>query len=65
VHTFINDLERPVGTYLYGRGLMVPYISSSSPLILDCWIYCNRTASGLICTGTQWTKRYGQIIENP
>jgi hypothetical protein len=19
VHTFINDLERPVGTYLYGR----------------------------------------------
>ena len=21
VHTFVNDLERPVGTYLYGRGL--------------------------------------------
>jgi dihydrofolate reductase len=21
VHTFINDLERPVGTYLYGRGM--------------------------------------------
>jgi hypothetical protein len=21
VHTFINDLERPVGTYLYGRRL--------------------------------------------
>ena len=21
VHTFVNDLERPVGTYLYGRGM--------------------------------------------
>lgn len=21
VHTFINDLERPIGTYLYGRGM--------------------------------------------
>jgi hypothetical protein len=26
--------------------------------------YCNRTATGLIRTGTQWTKRYRQIIEN-
>ena len=21
VHAFVNDLERPVGTYLYGRGM--------------------------------------------
>ena len=21
VHTFVNDLERPIGTYLYGRRL--------------------------------------------
>lgn len=21
VHTFVNDLERPIGTYLYGRGM--------------------------------------------
>jgi hypothetical protein len=25
--------------------------------------YCNRTATGLIRTGTQWTKRARQIIE--
>jgi hypothetical protein len=28
------------------------------------WIYCNRTATGLIRTGTQWTNRLRQIIEN-
>jgi hypothetical protein len=22
LHTFVNDLERPVGTYLYGRRIM-------------------------------------------
>jgi hypothetical protein len=27
--------------------------------------YCNRTATWLIRTGTQWTKRYPQISENP
>ena len=27
-------------------------------------MYCNRTATGLIHTGTQWTKRHRQIIEN-
>jgi len=26
--------------------------------------YCNRTATGLIRTGTQWTKRLHRIIEN-
>ena len=32
VHTFVNDLERPVGTYLYGRRMyevMVRGLSSS------------------------------------
>jgi hypothetical protein len=28
-------------------------------------IYCNRTATGLIRTGTQWTVGSLQIIENP
>jgi hypothetical protein len=27
-------------------------------------IYCNRTATGLIRTGTHWTKQHAQIIEN-
>jgi dihydrofolate reductase len=43
VHTFINDLERPLGTYLYGRRMyemMVawetdPSIADQSPLMRD------------------------------
>jgi len=43
VHTFINDLERPVGTYLYGRRLyetMVgwetdPRLADQSPVMQD------------------------------
>ena len=43
VHTFINDLERPVGTYLYGRKMyetMVgwetdPTLADQSPLMRD------------------------------
>jgi dihydrofolate reductase len=43
VHTFINDLERPVGTYLYGRRMyevMVgwetdPTLADRSPLMRD------------------------------
>ena len=43
VHTFINDLERPVGTYLYGRRMykvMVgwetdPTLADQSPLMRD------------------------------
>jgi dihydrofolate reductase len=43
VHTFINDLERPVGTYLYGRRMykvMVgwetdPTLADQSPLMQD------------------------------
>jgi dihydrofolate reductase len=43
VHTFINDLERPVGTYLYGRRLyetMVgwetdPTLADQSPVMRD------------------------------
>ena len=43
VHTFINDLERPVGTYLYGRRLyetMVgwetdPTLADQSPVLRD------------------------------
>jgi dihydrofolate reductase len=43
VHTFINDLERPVGTYLYGRRLyevMVgwetdPALAEQSPVMRD------------------------------
>lgn len=33
-------------------------------LMLDRWIYCNRTATRPIHTGTQWTKRHPQTIEN-
>ena len=36
-------------------------VSDSSPLE---WIYCNRTATGLIRTGTQWTKDWLRITEN-
>ncbi len=43
VHTFINDLERPVGTYLYGRRMyetMVgwetdPTLADQSPVLRD------------------------------
>jgi dihydrofolate reductase len=43
VHTFINDLERPVGTYLYGRRMyevMVgwetdPTLADQSPFMRD------------------------------
>ncbi len=43
VHTFVNDLERPVGTYLYGRRMyetMVgwetdPTLADQSPLMRD------------------------------
>ncbi len=43
VHTFINDLERPVGTYLYGRRMyetMIgwetdPTLADQSPLMRD------------------------------
>ena len=43
VHTFVNDLERPVGTYLYGRRMyevMVgwetdPTLAAQSPLMRD------------------------------
>ena len=43
VHAFVNDLERPVGTYLYGRRLYQemtgwetsPALAAHSPLTLD------------------------------
>jgi dihydrofolate reductase len=40
VHAFVNDLERPVGTYLYGRRMyevMAAWetLSDQSPLMLD------------------------------
>ena len=43
VHTFINDLERPVGTYLYGRRMYevmavwetVHTLASQPPFVLD------------------------------
>jgi dihydrofolate reductase len=40
VHAFVNDLERPVGTYLYGRRMyetMVPWetIDDESPVMRD------------------------------
>jgi dihydrofolate reductase len=43
VHAFVNDLERPVGTYLYGRrlyGVMVAWetmhtLAGQPPLMLD------------------------------
>jgi dihydrofolate reductase len=43
VHTFVNDLERPVGTYLYGRRLYevmvawesLPTVAAQPPFVLD------------------------------
>ncbi|MBA2272531.1 MAG: dihydrofolate reductase family protein [Actinobacteria bacterium] len=38
VHTFVNDLERPVGTYLYGRGMyevMVEWETATAYTLAD------------------------------
>jgi dihydrofolate reductase len=36
VHTFINDLERPVGTYLYGRRMYETMVSwETDPTLVD------------------------------
>ena len=35
VHTFINDLERPVGTYLYGRGLYEVMVAWETVTLAD------------------------------
>src|SRR4051794_15222548 len=37
VHAFVNDLERPVGTYLYGRRVMVYWETATdqAPVIQD------------------------------
>jgi dihydrofolate reductase len=37
VHTFVNDLERPVGTYLYGRRMyeVMAYWDTASPGLAD------------------------------
>jgi hypothetical protein len=32
--------------------------------MLDRQTYCNRTATGLVRAGTQWTKPLRQTIEN-
>jgi hypothetical protein len=40
-------------------GSLIPRTNCRPPM------YCNRTATGLIRTGTRRTKRYPQIIENP
>jgi hypothetical protein len=37
---------------------MAPYISSSSPMMLNRWIYCNCTATGLERGGTQLDERH-------
>ena len=44
VHTFVNDLERPIGTYLYGRRMYqtmlywqtAPRLPTPSPALRDC-----------------------------
>jgi dihydrofolate reductase len=56
VHSFVNDLERPVGTYLYGRRMyevMVPWetIADQTPHIRDfaeLW----RAADKVVYSGT-------------
>ncbi|HEY5178452.1 MAG TPA: hypothetical protein VIJ07_01525 [Dermatophilaceae bacterium] len=56
VHTFVNDLERPIGTYLYGRRmyeLMAGWetahtLADQSPLIQDfskIWRTATRSCS--------------------
>ncbi len=46
--------RRSRGAELAAHGLL---IISSSPPMLERQPYCNRTATGLVRTGTQWTKR--------
>src|SRR3954465_11004564 len=31
VHTFVNELERPIGTYLYGRGMYEEMVAWEDP----------------------------------
>ena len=35
VHTFINDLERPLGTYLYGRRMYETIVWETDPTLAD------------------------------
>jgi dihydrofolate reductase len=35
VHTFVNELERPIGTYLYGRRLYETMVAWEAPASLD------------------------------
>jgi len=35
VHSFINDLERPIGTYLYGRRLYEVMVAWENPRLVD------------------------------
>ncbi len=57
-----NLLEVQADTsYYYTHLGFVPWptaVTSSRPSM-----YCNRTATGLVRTSTQWTKRRRQIIE--
>jgi hypothetical protein len=43
---------------------MAFYISSSSPLMFDRWIYCNRTATGPVRIGMQRTHDWLRYAEN-
>jgi dihydrofolate reductase len=63
VHAFINDLERPVGTYLYGRRMyevMVvwetdPTLADQSPVMRDfAQVWQGPTRS---CTPRRWRGR--------
>ncbi len=67
VHSFINNLERPVGTYLFGRRMyetmMVwetdPSLSADSPIMRDY----RRDVAG--CQQNRVLQDFGGCIDSP
>ena len=63
VHTFVNDLERPVGTYLYGRRMyemMVYWETAHTSRTSDRSVGTSRRSGSRLtrsCTPQHWRRR--------
>ena len=57
VHTFINDLERPIGTYLYGRRMYeVMAVWETDPTLLDQSPSMKEAASATLSTASDFAQ---------
>ena len=57
VHTFINDLERPIGTYLYGRRMYeVMAVWETDPTLLDQSPSMKAAASATLSTASDFAQ---------